>query len=377
MEFFRESFGNYGWAIIGLTFAIKLLLLPVSLKQMSNSRKTQSAMALIKPEIDKLQEKFNLRKKKYENDPAKLEETQKQFQEEMMAVYKTSGALNPMSGCLLMLVQLPVLIALYWACSGVPFQPSILALKVEATDKTSTNSKINNLNSSVVNYIGDDGKSGRFLVKTDIPEKMMLGQTYNLELVKEQGTVEPLPSEISWNLLAKDQDVTKVVESSSDWANGVIDFQIDPNNPYKATIKANKKTDQFSLQTVISSSRGHQSFFFIRDLGAIGLAKELSLEGIRWDILVLVIFTGITFWVTNQQMSAMNPTPPSLDPGQADMQKQMQTLMPLMFFGMFFFMPLPAGVFVYFITSNLFQILQTYLTQLRADKQSEGALFTS
>ena len=64
LEFFRELLGNYGWSIILVTIVIKLALLPLSLKQVHSSQKMQSQMAKLKPELAKIQEKYNLRKKK-------------------------------------------------------------------------------------------------------------------------------------------------------------------------------------------------------------------------------------------------------------------------------------------------------------------------
>lgn len=84
----------YGITIIVITILIRILLLPLSFKQVRSQLKMQE----IQPKITKLQEK-------YKNDPAKA-------QEEMMKLYKENGA-NPMSGCLPMLIQMPIFIALY------------------------------------------------------------------------------------------------------------------------------------------------------------------------------------------------------------------------------------------------------------------------
>ena len=58
-----------------------------------------------------------------------------------------------------------------------------------------------------------------------------------------------------------------------------------------------------------------------------------------------------------------SPQMPSLDDSQQEVQKQMQNLMPIMFLGMMAFLPIPAGVFLYFIASNIIQLLQTFLVQ--------------
>ncbi|MFP5351492.1 MAG: membrane protein insertase YidC [Actinomycetota bacterium] len=85
---------NYGLAIILLTIAVRILLLPLSIKQTRSMREMQR----IQPEVKKLQAK-------YKGDRQKLNE-------EMMALYKEHGV-NPFGGCLPLLMQFPVFIALY------------------------------------------------------------------------------------------------------------------------------------------------------------------------------------------------------------------------------------------------------------------------
>ena len=53
LEYFRHALGNYGWAIILVTIVIKVALLPLSIKQTQSSRKMQSQMGKIKPELDR------------------------------------------------------------------------------------------------------------------------------------------------------------------------------------------------------------------------------------------------------------------------------------------------------------------------------------
>ena len=85
---------NYGLAIILLTIAVRILLLPLSIKQTRSMREMQR----IQPEVKKLQAK-------HKGDRQKLNE-------EMMALYKEHGV-NPFGGCLPLLMQFPVFIALY------------------------------------------------------------------------------------------------------------------------------------------------------------------------------------------------------------------------------------------------------------------------
>lgn len=97
------GFPSYALAIIILTVLIKIVLFPLTHKQMTSMRKMQE----IQPKIKELQEKY---KKK---DPQKM-------QQKMMELYKQHNV-NPMAGCLPVLIQMPVLIALFRALSNKNF----------------------------------------------------------------------------------------------------------------------------------------------------------------------------------------------------------------------------------------------------------------
>jgi YidC/Oxa1 family membrane protein insertase len=92
--FFNNVFHNYGIAIIILTIIIKFITLPLN----SISMKSMKKMQKIQPEVLKLREKFK-------GDPQKMNAA-------VMELYK-KNKVNPVSGCLPMLIQIPIFIALY------------------------------------------------------------------------------------------------------------------------------------------------------------------------------------------------------------------------------------------------------------------------
>ena len=94
--------GNFGWSIILLTIVINLILFPLSLKQQASMLKMQK----IQPQMRRLQDQY---KKLKPNDPRRA-----QVQSEMMGLYKAHGV-NPMGGCLPLLLQMPFLFAFYSA----------------------------------------------------------------------------------------------------------------------------------------------------------------------------------------------------------------------------------------------------------------------
>jgi YidC/Oxa1 family membrane protein insertase len=91
-----EFVGNYGLSIILFTILVKLALLPLNIKQ----TKAMKEMAAIQPEIKKIQTKYKNNKEKQN--------------EETMKLYKEHNV-NPMGGCLPLLVQFPIIIGLYTA----------------------------------------------------------------------------------------------------------------------------------------------------------------------------------------------------------------------------------------------------------------------
>ena len=92
--------GNYGWAIIFVTFVINLVLFPLKWKSSGSMKKMQALQPLVKQINDK-------HKGLKMNDPKKQQQN-----EEMMALYKKHGV-NPMGGCLPMVIQLPFFISFY------------------------------------------------------------------------------------------------------------------------------------------------------------------------------------------------------------------------------------------------------------------------
>ncbi|MGB7318634.1 MAG: membrane protein insertase YidC [Planktotalea sp.] len=94
LHYLNAFIGNMGWAIIGLTFLIKLLLFPLAYK----SNVSMAKMKALQPEMEKI-------KKNAGDDKQKL-------QQEMMAMYKKEKV-NPASGCLPILVQIPIFFSLY------------------------------------------------------------------------------------------------------------------------------------------------------------------------------------------------------------------------------------------------------------------------
>ncbi len=100
---------NYGLAIILMTVVIKIILYPLTLRQV----KSMKAIQELQPKMKELQ-------KKYKSDP-------KELQRQMGLLYQEAGV-NPLSGCLPLLAQMPILMGMFYALQSVHFthDPSFL-----------------------------------------------------------------------------------------------------------------------------------------------------------------------------------------------------------------------------------------------------------
>lgn len=95
LEFFHGIVGNWGWSIVLLTFAVKLLLYPFSEK----GYRSMAKMRHLAPEMQRLKELYGSDRQK--------------IGQETLALYRKEKV-NPMGGCWPMLIQIPIFIALFW-----------------------------------------------------------------------------------------------------------------------------------------------------------------------------------------------------------------------------------------------------------------------
>ena len=105
LDFFYGIVPSYGFAIIALTLVIRFAVYPLSAGQIRNMRKMKITQPLMKERQEEI-------KKRYKDNPAKQ-------QEEMAQLMKEFG--NPLSGCLPLLLQMPILFALFATLRGSPF----------------------------------------------------------------------------------------------------------------------------------------------------------------------------------------------------------------------------------------------------------------
>jgi YidC/Oxa1 family membrane protein insertase len=452
IEFLAKTLGSYGWAILGLTLAVRIMVWPL----VSASTKSMQAMSKIQPKLKLLQEK-------YKDNPQVLQQKQAEFM--------LKNKVNPLSGCLPMLVQLPILFALFGTFNGPPFQDKAIPVKVKlvAPDKADkTTVTINPTSGADSAYVSKEGNICKFVVHPG-DSTMTLGKqegqptadgynTVDFSVTASQGEM-PADFKPSWKIGtdpnktmlspggqatfpcageikiaavipasvsggkedqnipvsikvlpkkdegiqlpgASSEDAIKEKKEASDTtlettidgkpvklvvepgnmtimagksssfhlkavegtlpANFSPDWQVleDPN---AATIDDNGKAvfkhdGEITVNAMIPGVAKDEPFLFISSIGKVAKGTDL-LKPQNFDLLGMILLFGITMYLSQKLMVT---TPPS-DPEQAAVQKQTQQIMPFTVTGMFFFMPLPAGVYLYMVFSNVVQTLQTWL----------------
>src|SRR5262249_49029416 len=95
MQHIYNVLGNWGWSIVFVTLVIKLIFYPLSEK----SYRSMSGLKRLQPKINALKERYG--------------DDKQQFTRETIELYRKEKV-NPMSGCLPILIQIPVFIGLYW-----------------------------------------------------------------------------------------------------------------------------------------------------------------------------------------------------------------------------------------------------------------------
>jgi len=322
LDFFYGLVLSYGLAIIALTVVIRLALFPLSAGSIRSARR----MRIAQPVMQKRQAEI---KAKYANNPQKQ-------QEELGALMKEFG--SPLSGCLPLLVQMPILFALFATLRGSPFAdvPYTLNLKVLPAEQIATvepkpfNSPSHSIFVTATNHVP-------VIASLEQGTKLGVGDTATVSLHTKDGAsfASVLSGVENGDSFTPSWSVTK--------GEGLV--SVDQNG----TIHAIAPGD-VTVEAKIPGLAARSGFLFIKALGQVGFYTD---GAINWDIAILVAAFGASLFVS-QILSGMGMP---ANPQQATANK----ITPVMITGMFLFFPLPAGVLLYMVVANIFQALQTFL----------------
>jgi YidC/Oxa1 family membrane protein insertase len=269
-------------------------------------------MRIAQPVMQKRQADIKAR---YASNPQKQ-------QEELGKVMKEFG--SPLAGCLPLLVQMPILFALFATLRGSPFAdvPYTLNMKVLPADQIAAvePKPFNSASHSI--FIGE---TDHVPVIASLPRGTKDGRAFSdvLTELENPGKFSP-----AWSV-TKGDDIVRVTEDGTITAIAAGD----------ATVEAK-----------IPGLAARSGFLFIKALGQVGFYAD---GAVNWDIAILVGGFGLTLFLS-QLLSGMGMP---ANPQQATANK----ITPVMITGMFLFFPLPAGVLLYMVIANIFQALQTFI----------------
>ncbi len=327
LDFFYGLVPSYGLAIVALTVVIRLALFPLSAGSIRSARR----MRIAQPVMQKRQAEIKAR---YSNNPQKQ-------QEELGNLMKEFG--SPLAGCLPLLVQMPILFALFATLRGSPFAdvPYTVNLKILPSEQIAAIEPKPFTSPRHSIFITEHD---HFPVIASLPggTKLGTGETTEIKL-------QTLKGDNFKNLLSKYDATTKF---NPTWkvtkGEGLVkissDGKVTAISPGDATVEAK-----------VPGLAAKSGFLFIKALGQVGFYVD---GAINWDIAILVGGFGLTLLVSQALSGKGMPVNPQ--------QSTANKITPVMITGMFLFFPLPAGVLLYMVIANIFQALQTFLLSKEA-----------
>jgi YidC/Oxa1 family membrane protein insertase len=327
LDFFYGLVPSYGLAIVALTVVIRLALFPLSAGSIRNARR----MRIAQPVMQQRQAEI---RSKHANNPKKQ-------QEELGKLMQEFG--SPLAGCLPLLVQMPILFALFATLRGSPFAdvPYTFNVKVLPADQIATvepkpfNSPSHSIFLSSSNHVPVIGTLEK-------GTKLGVGESETVSLHTRDGAsfATVLADAENGSRFQPSWTITK--------GEGVVSVS------QEGTITALAPGDA-TVEAKVPGLAARSGFLFIQALGQVGFMGD---GGVNWDIAILVAAFGASLFIS-QILSGMGMP---ANPQQATANK----ITPVMITAMFLFFPLPAGVLLYMVVANIFQALQTFLLSREA-----------
>ncbi|MBX9878129.1 MAG: membrane protein insertase YidC [Candidatus Obscuribacterales bacterium] len=307
---------SYGWAIVFLTILVRILVYPL----VASSTRSMQRMSQLQPQLKIIQDR-------YKNDPEKFQKKAAEFYQK--------NQINPVGGCLPTLVQLPILFALFAAFTGPPFGDKAIPVKIHVVSQQDAaqvkKAEVSGGNSA---YVSREGNLAKVIVFPG-DSTVVAGDQIVFGTRAVDGTL-PNDFKVEWKITGDAHGATV----NSD---GTAVFP---------------QTGDVTVEAMVPGIAKSESFGFISSLGKVAKGLDL-LKPANWDNLFLILMFGATMYLSQKLM--VQPQPANADPEQVMIQKQTQRTMPIALTGMFFFIPLPSGVFLYMVISNIIQSLQTWL----------------
>lgn len=319
---------NHGWSIIMFTILIRLVLMPLDIK----SRKGMRKMQQLQPQINKLSVK-------YKDDKQKLQQKQSElFRKEHY---------NPLSGCLPLLIQWPVLIAMFAAMRAIANEQVV---------------------AQVFEYLSGivPQQDGWLWIKslwmTDSPFTPIAPDYTTLSMVGRD----------VWQKIYEglsDETLAQVIANIPNYAAGMIDFSTDEAMKTTVTTLVSAMDSMPAYQEAIAPVSGWQNI----NLFITSLTLYVKYNG----LLILPILSGVSqvlMTKLNPQMADPNAGAAPAQQGQGQstgMSSFMKYLFP--FISVYFCLSSNAGFALYWVTSNVVSTLQSVLITRYFDMKDKKA----
>ncbi|NLK74953.1 MAG: YidC/Oxa1 family membrane protein insertase [Clostridiales bacterium] len=298
-EFF-SLFGieNIALSIVIFTMIAKLLMLPLTIKQ----QKFTKLSSVMNPELQKINEKY-----KGKRDEASLRKQRLETQ----AIYDKYGA-SPTSGCLPMLLTLPIMFALYGVINNIP---------------------------AYVNQVKDLYETAAEAIKTT-------GSSYYIPVLTE------LAGQVNIN-----------INNFSEVSENVI------NNNHLIDILAKMQTSHWeqliaqfpSVDTILQTT-----FESIKKVNGLFGLNITNVPGWRFPGIIIPILAMVLQFINSKQISANNNNNNNKDNPTASAMSSMSVVMPIM--SGVFAVALPIGVGLYWISNSFFTIIQYFFVNKYMEK---------
>lgn len=318
--------GNYGLAIIVLTIIVRLGMWHLNVSQQRSMRMMQT----LQPKLKAIQER-------YKNNP--------QMQQQKLMEFYKENKFNPMGGCLPLLIQMPIFILLYSALMSPQFiqiagdSQFLFINRLDTTLRASAAKSFDGKFSA--------SKADRFALN-----KVATVYLQNGEVLENVKVSNP----------------TKALEIQGEYKSGEnVDFKFKIDN-IDLKFAQLEQLEKAEVQVTDLTTKEAEKITFKKqnDLMVASVPTIVVANSFHYDILLLIVLFGLTMFLSQKVMMATSKNQ-EMDPTQQAMQKSMGMFMPLMIIGTFVIIPIPAGVLLYLVTSNVIQIIQTVIINKQMD----------
>lgn len=354
-----ELVGSYGIAIVLLTVVVRALLVPLTLKQTRSMKMMQE----LQPQIKKIQQGYKAKQQKA-SDRAELQQIRLEMNRELQGLYREKGV-NPLGGCLPLIAQMPVFLAMFSIMRAVIIVTPAVATMVGGVMIPADAFAGKDLRNTVCRPIdaaqqpivpspeGDDPS----LIRCFFPDK---SDPMDFEVSEFRGREgQTIGASFIASCHPKEDGDTWSFECRSALGTGHV-----PVNGELFAELGKDGADIVGMHPGCSAS-GSGSDAGIRSCTA---TKDTSGATESFPYYILVGLIVLTSYYQTKQMQSRNPAQVT------DQQRMMTRIMPV-FFG-FISLNLPAGANFYYLASNVWTVGQQYLMFRDQHKAAAAAAVT-